>query len=510
MKIINSYRGGAVLPEPNTFIGGVGATSVTSIADFIALTSGITAANISNFVIDEFNNVSFFVDASYTLNSSAFFEDANITNYFDYDGKCTGIITNTFRVCSSIKIVALYGATSCQNDNFIANSGGWDVIYLPAMIPKIGGTASADEGNFSSQPIEDLFLHADIETNNTGSPDGDVQAASGAVNIVYIANTTSPSDITDLAVVTDAFGSALEFDWTAPSSSNAIDYYEIFAGGHFMGRTTSLNFTLSGLSLNTSYSITVNAIDIYYNRGGSNTIVLTTNATYNIPTGDIVSYYPLNTNSDDSVGTNDGTDTSMSYDSGGVVSNRGNFTSSTSSKIEIADDNSLSFGNGSIDTPFSYILWVKFLTNGSWVLIKKANKSTLNTDFEYQMSIGVGTLNFHCGDNTQSNRISVDISQSFITGVWYHLAFTYNGSGVESGINIYIDGVKGERTFVSAGSYTAMENETSPVIFGKNGDATTRSLNGYMDELALFDVELSQIQILEIKAKNDANLALTE
>lgn len=45
MFIQNPYRYGEAT---NTFIGGVGATSVTSVSDFIALTTGITSDNISN------------------------------------------------------------------------------------------------------------------------------------------------------------------------------------------------------------------------------------------------------------------------------------------------------------------------------------------------------------------------------------------------------------------------------------------------------------------------------
>ena len=59
------------VPPVNTFIGAVGATSVTSPADLAAKLS-IVSGRIHNFSIDANNNVSCYIGRDYTMNASAF------------------------------------------------------------------------------------------------------------------------------------------------------------------------------------------------------------------------------------------------------------------------------------------------------------------------------------------------------------------------------------------------------------------------------------------------------
>ena len=77
-------------------------------------------------------------------------------------------------------------------------------------------------------------------------------------------------------------------------------------------------------------------------------------------------------------------------------------------------------------------------------------------------------------------------------------------------MEIYVDGALKTPTRTGLGTYVAMENETSPLTIGKNAQSTTRSLNGYMDETAIFDKELTALEVSEIYAKNQAGLFLNE
>lgn len=500
MKIINSYRGGS-LPEPNTFIGGVGATSVTSIADFIALTGDITAANISNFQIDSDNNVSFFCNSSYTLNDLTFIADLALTYYIDE--KCTLLSRDSLNGTDNCDYYYFPNVTTSE-DEVWQNVDNAQVISFPLCTP-IGGSVTDDLVFGAATNLEYVITHADNETNNGGSPDGDLDA-SGIVNIKYAANTTAPSDISDLAV-DDFLGTAISISWSAPSSTNAIIYYEVWINDALIELTSSTSSIISDLSLNTFYEIKIKVLDEFGNRSNfSNVVSQTTSATYQIPTGDIVSYYPLNANSNDSVGTNDGTDTSMSYDSGGVVGNRANFTSGTSSEIEVADDNSLTFGNGTTDSAFSISFWVKFNVVGSAIIISKEE----STPREYDIYYISPNLVFRLFNNgVVSSFITTSYTWSPSNDVWYYITATYNGNGSHTGLTLYIDSVSGG-SGAETGTYTAMNGTTAPLTIGKYSDSTTFSLNGYLDEISIFDIELSEIQVLEIKAKNDANLGLTE
>ena len=78
---------------PNHFIGGVGATSVTTEADYAARTD-LLASDIKGFSIDVSNNVSFRVDIPYVFVGNVFASDSNITYLIDADGKATTSTTS--------------------------------------------------------------------------------------------------------------------------------------------------------------------------------------------------------------------------------------------------------------------------------------------------------------------------------------------------------------------------------------------------------------------------------
>lgn len=488
---------GTPLPNPNTFIGGVGATSVTSATDFAALTVSLTASNISNFQIDSDNNVSFFVDTTYIFSTAGFLDDTDITYFLDNDGQCVEIFNDQFRNCISLLLLELNGLADCQNSNFRL-SDNIQSIYIPLLTP-IGVNGTADQNNFTDGGYQFVYSHVTNETIDSGDPDPDLEAT-GIVTLDYIDNTTSPSAITNLAV--DAtYGEGFLIDWTAPSSSNAIGQYQIFVNGIYKGFSTGLSYAITGLTLNTNYDITVKTVDIFYNRSTSNTVNATTNSTYVIPTGDIVSYYPLNSNSDDSEGANDGVDTSITYVSGGIVSNTADFDSSN---ISIADDDTLSFAG----VAFSISMWVKFDALGSMII---ANKMGATTNREYLLHFVTNKFRwrlFSGGGTTVYKNIDFSISPTL--DVWYFIVVTDDGSNNASGANMYIDTINvGSKSLT--GSYTGMVAGNNYLMLGQySGGSDILRLNGKMDEVALYDKELTINDIWEIFQKNNAGNGLTD
>jgi hypothetical protein len=110
--------------SPNTFIGGVGATSVTSKADWAAITD-LTEDEIKNFVIDGGNNVSFFVDVDYLLadGSNCLYNDPDVTYFLDIDGHITGATGVPIGVISGalIKYIHLPNFGSVSGRQIAAN-----------------------------------------------------------------------------------------------------------------------------------------------------------------------------------------------------------------------------------------------------------------------------------------------------------------------------------------------------------------------------------------------------
>lgn len=94
---------------PNTFIGGVGATSVTSAADLAAISS-LLEAQILGFQVDGNNNVSCRVEVNYNLNAGSFTGDLALTYFIDEDGYNTYV--RDFQDCTNLQYLYLPNATN--------------------------------------------------------------------------------------------------------------------------------------------------------------------------------------------------------------------------------------------------------------------------------------------------------------------------------------------------------------------------------------------------------------
>jgi hypothetical protein len=133
--------------------------------------------------------------------------------------------------------------------------------------------------------------------------------------------------------------------------------------------------------------------------------------------------------------------------------------------ISIPDANELSFGDGSSDSAFSINVWVKFevLQNGR--LVSKRLGST--TGREYQLSYNSDKIQFTLYDQSESWAYiyAENTANSLFAGVWYHIVATYDGSGSENGLKLYVNSLDVTTTRASSGAYTAMENGTSDVPF---------------------------------------------
>lgn len=162
--------------------------------------------------------------------------------------------------------------------------------------------------------------------------------------------------------------------------------------------------------------------------------------------------------------------------------------------VNCGDNNNLSFGNGTTDSPFSISTWVNMTDATRFRIVTKAGA----TNLEYLFSTGGSdTIVFNLYDNSTGGKIGRLYSTSLTSfqGSWIHLAATYSGNGSSTGLKIYLNGLRVDNTNNNSGSYTAMENTTQPFYIGK---FTTTYSNGLADEVAVFDVELSASDVTSI------------
>jgi hypothetical protein len=208
------------------------------------------------------------------------------------------------------------------------------------------------------------------------------------------------------------------------------------------------------------------------------------------PLSSLISYYKFEGNAVDSHGTNSGTTTNVTYEAG-TVGQRGVFNGS-SSKVEIPDSPSLSFGDGTTDRPFSVIMQIyRNVNKNQWYLSKRTG-----TNYEYNwLEYGGRFILNLFSQNSGSNYINVEIPVPFSLNTVHTIAFTYNGNGSPSGIKMYSDKTLLATTNTTVGSYVAMSDSTSPTHIGHVNIGGSFTMNGKIDEVSFWDKELTAAEI---------------
>ena len=190
----------------------------------------------------------------------------------------------------------------------------------------------------------------------------------------------------------------------------------------------------------------------------------------------IVAYWKMTGNSNDSVGSNNGTDTSITYGaSTGIIDQGAIFASSNPSYISIADT---SFPAGSSNRTFN--MWYKPSAQGNQMLFYYGTPA-LN------QSQGI----YYNGSILEYNNFGadLDISQTLSNGTWYMLTATYNGTTAELFVNSSSIG-SGARSF----------NTTSSLGLAKFGrdNLANYPLDGTLDEVGIWSRVLSGAQLTQL------------
>lgn len=171
--------------------------------------------------------------------------------------------------------------------------------------------------------------------------------------------------------------------------------------------------------------------------------------------------------------------------------------------FDIADDNGLSFGNGTVDQAMSIIWCGNPVSVSGHMIAAKWNVTTGATAREWVMYFATGTeaLQFElCDDSTGGYIGRRSASVSGDVGSNHCYISSYNGKSVVSGICLYRDGQRFDATNSTGGSYTAMENKGA-----KAGSYTTNAggskifkANAHFAFLAIIAGELTQQQAKRI------------
>jgi len=94
-----------------------------------------------------------------------------------------------------------------------------------------------------------------------------------------------------------------------------------------------------------------------------------------------------------------------------------------------------------------------------------------------------------------TNYLEVQTAPNSITAnLWYHVAFTYIGNSISSGINLYINGIN-QSTIVSSNSLTSSIKGTENLYIGSRGAGVGQYLNGNISNLQVYNRALSASEI---------------
>lgn len=196
----------------------------------------------------------------------------------------------------------------------------------------------------------------------------------------------------------------------------------------------------------------------------------------------LLSYYKMEGNSNDSVGSNNGSDTSISYSSSyGIISQGAGVNLSSNP----GNGNSINIGSLQVTgAALSISAWCYRLSN-----------ITDRGGIVENRSSGAG-YTFLAGTNNNKYLFAVNDTATVETGdlstaAWHHIACVYDGTNT----NIYADGV-----LIASAAYSSniVTSGVSTYIGRRPPSTNNDTFNGYIDELGIWNRALSGAEVTQL------------
>lgn len=313
MQTLKKFYFGKQKAKVNTYIGGIGGTINTPA--LLAAKLGIAENRIKLFKVTGVD-----VECAITngVKFSFFFSEQSavngITYYYDYDGYINNISSSGLRQGTKFfkgyfpGIINQTGISICQDkdtgmilempnclsisDDFIGNYSSspitnTKILILPRCtnlgINKLNNSVFR-EGTSGAFTL--VCFPVSEQTSNAGGVEGDIQRViTNGSSIRYVTNFTPPNAVTNLSTGT-IYNTAVQLNFTPPTSVNVVDFYECYANGKLMNEIKNSGGFITGLTPSTNYNIRIVAVDMFYNKSElSNIVNVSTNTvdydTYN-------------------------------------------------------------------------------------------------------------------------------------------------------------------------------------------------------------------------------------
>ena len=143
---------------------------------------------------------------------------------------------------------------------------------------------------------------------------------------------------------------------------------------------------------------------------------------------------------------------------------------------------------------FSASAWVKLASNAvENIILSKEGASPSYTGWAFYVEPGSLRVLLTNKYDAPSNGISKDSAIQIDDNVWHHVAFTYNGSSLASGVNIYIDGVLSNGTATRDNLSASILNNVS--LNAGRGAWDGAYFNGNIDDARIYNRALLAAEV---------------
>ena len=166
--------------------------------------------------------------------------------------------------------------------------------------------------------------------------------------------------------------------------------------------------------------------------------------------------------------------------------------------VEVLDNDSLSFGDGTNDSAFSIAAWVHVVEHvQQQTIIAKSSDS--GTEWRFYIT-NTEAVHFRLYDDDANTKIYKQTNNAFGDGLgsfgWHFVVVTYDGRGgatAGNGIIFYVDGSVVSSLLTLAQDYGAMDNTDISVTIGNLGGtySGTWPFQSAIDEMAIFNSVLT-------------------
>ncbi len=198
-------------------------------------------------------------------------------------------------------------------------------------------------------------------------------------------------------------------------------------------------------------------------------------------TDNLISYYKLDGNSNDAVGSNNGTDTDITYSLDNGKINQGAGFNGSTSLINLGN-------NFNLNSSFSILCWIK-TTQSNIVFMGKGAAG------EYQWALVINSSGYgriYLFQASGASFMQKDASIAINNGSYHCLCFVYDSS-VPS-LKIYTDGGNVVSSSTQTGSwYTSGSGNTNI-----GGWLDSNTLNGVIDEVGIWSRALSSTEVTSL------------